>query len=80
VVSDDLTSGWEATPDGVPAPMLFAQLALRGLTISPGAHLVEMRYRTPLLLPGAAISVLTLAFLVLLFRRDRARARESDMP
>jgi hypothetical protein len=73
VVSDQLAPGWTATLDGAPAPMYFANVAARGLAVPAGRHRVEMRYRTPRLSAGAALSLLGLAAIAALAlqRRDR---------
>ncbi|MBK6405202.1 MAG: YfhO family protein [Holophagales bacterium] len=37
--------GWIARVDGVPAPVLRAQLALLAVLVPPGEHRVEITYR-----------------------------------
>jgi hypothetical protein len=72
VVSDELTQGWESTVDGVPAPMYYTQIALRGVPLSQGKHRVEMRYHTPLLAIGSSLSLLAVSLvLALIFSREQ---------
>jgi hypothetical protein len=60
IVSDELTPGWTATLDGAPAPIYFANVAVRGLALPAGRHRVELRYRTPGLDLGLGLSALGL--------------------
>jgi hypothetical protein len=59
VVADAFYSGWSATVDGHPAEILPANGALRAVAVDAGAHTVELRYRTPGLVAGAMLSLLT---------------------
>jgi hypothetical protein len=59
VVAEAFYSGWSATVDGSPAEILPANGALRGVVVAAGAHTVEFRYRTPGLVAGALLSLLT---------------------
>jgi hypothetical protein len=59
VIADAFYSGWSATVDGRPAEIVPANGALRGVAVDAGAHTVELRYRTPGLVVGALISLLT---------------------
>jgi hypothetical protein len=58
VVNDAFQPGWRATVDGQEAPVLPANLAVRAVAVSPGRHVVEMRYRTPGLVVGGALGAL----------------------
>jgi hypothetical protein len=62
---------WRITIDGNEAPAVVANLGYQGVLVPPGRHVVEMRYRDPLVTVGAAVSVATLLALVLLRRRER---------
>ena len=66
VLSDAFYPGWTATVDGQPAPILPVDLALRGVTIGPGRHRVEMTYRDPALRLGSGLCALGLGGLGLL--------------
>jgi hypothetical protein len=70
---------WSATIDGRPAPLVATNLAFQGLVVPPGAHVIEMRYRNPLVVIGAAISLLSLAMLVGFAWLRRAAPDETTM-
>ena len=52
--------GWQARVDGHAAPLVRADVALRGLYLTPGSHRIELRYMTPGLRLGLALSALGL--------------------
>jgi hypothetical protein len=56
-VADAYYSGWSATVDGTPQPILPTNVAGRGLLLEGGKHRVVFRYRTPGLLPALALSL-----------------------
>lgn len=58
IVNDQLSPGWDATLDGGPVPMAFANIAVRGVKVPGGDHRVEMAYRTPRLVPGLILTLL----------------------
>jgi len=75
VLSEVVYPGWQATVDGVPAPILPADLIFRSVALTPGRHEVSFVFR-PIALPvGAAISLITtllaIAAIVILGRRGR---------
>ena len=74
VVADALDPGWRATVDGAPADIVPVWGVVRGVRVTAGAHVVEMRYRPPGLLAGAGLSLaaLLLAGLALAFTGGRA--------
>jgi hypothetical protein len=75
VLNDGFSPGWTARVDGAPAPILAANYLARGVWIPPGGHVVEFRYRTPLLREGwlcAGALALALALSAGLARRPRA--------
>jgi hypothetical protein len=51
---------WRITIDGRETPAIVTNLAYQGVVVPPGRHVVEMRYRNPLVPAGAAISIVTL--------------------
>ena len=64
VLADAFYPGWHATVDGVPAPILRANLMFRGLALAPGRHEIIFNYRPAAWRLGAAISLIALAALV----------------
>jgi uncharacterized membrane protein YfhO len=54
-----------------------ADLLYMALVIPEGHHEVVLQYRTPYLLEGAIVSVLTLFLLAAIFVRSRLRDRSS---
>ena len=63
VLADAFYPGWQATVDGVPAPILRANLMFRGLALAPGRHEIVFSYRPAAWRLGAAISLAALAVL-----------------
>ncbi len=73
--------GWSAIVDGKREKVVRANVGFCGVPIAAGEHDVELHYITPGLVPGAAISgltVLLLATLVLMQRR-KERGQASDI-
>ena len=72
------SDGWRAWVDGVEQPVFRCGGLYMGIAIGAGEHEIEMRYVTPGLKAGAAISIgaalLTVA-LAIVSRRRRKRAR-----
>jgi uncharacterized membrane protein YfhO len=61
VLSDQWYPGWTATVDGKPAAIRRADIALRAVALSPGAHRVRFRYQPRWPLQGLAILAFTVA-------------------
>lgn len=61
---------WRATIDGREAKILPANVGFQGLFVSAGSHVIEMRYRNPLIIPCAIVSLL--ALLIAAFVSSRA--------
>jgi hypothetical protein len=59
VLNDSLYPGWQATLDGVPAPLLRANTAFRAVAVPAGEHIVEMRYRPLSFRLGLGLAALT---------------------
>ena len=52
---------WHATLDGKDTDIFPANIAFQGILMTtPGKHVIELRYRNPLVLPSLIVSVLTL--------------------
>jgi hypothetical protein len=58
VLLDEWAPGWSAATDGRPAPILLADGLFRAVPVDPGPHRITLRYRTPGLRAGAAVSLL----------------------
>jgi uncharacterized membrane protein YfhO len=63
IASEVAYPAWRAYLDGQPVPIRTADVALRAVDVPPGQHQVEMRYESPALRLGLAISVIA-AFLL----------------
>lgn len=65
---------WHITIDSREAPAIVTNLGFQGVVIpTAGRHVVEMRYRNPLIAIGAAISLLAAIALLVLARKSVAR-------
>jgi hypothetical protein len=60
---------WRMTIDGRQAGAIVTNIGYQGVIVPPGHHLVEMRYRNPLIAAGAAVSMAGLLALILALRR-----------
>jgi hypothetical protein len=58
VISDLYAKGWRATIDGESAEIVPTNLALRGVPITAGQHVVTMTYRPPWIGWGLALSAI----------------------
>jgi Bacterial membrane protein YfhO len=60
VLHDLYYPGWEATVDGVPVPVVKANILFRGVEVPAGSHVVEFRFRpfTPSNLIAAAAGLM----------------------
>ncbi len=75
VVRASHARGWQAHVDGVPAPVLRANGKHRAVAVSAGRHEVVLRYAPPGLVPGLALSVLSLLVALLLLASGVRRGR-----
>ena len=66
VLSDQVFSGWAATLDGRPVPILTADHALRAVYLPAGAHQVRFVYQPAAFYLGAGVSGAALGLLILL--------------
>jgi hypothetical protein len=62
---------WRATIDGHPAQLQPANIAYQGLSVPPGRHRVELRYRNSVVIWSAIVSAVALIALIPLRRRPR---------
>jgi hypothetical protein len=67
--------GWSATVDGTPAPIELANGFAMAVPVSPGKHVVDLRYRTPGRRVGWALSLLSALLLAGLVSTTRASRR-----
>jgi uncharacterized membrane protein YfhO len=67
---------WSATIDGRPAPLVLTNVAYQGLVVPAGDHVIEMRYRNPMIWVGAAITMLALIALAITMRASPAPATD----
>jgi hypothetical protein len=72
VVVDAWAPGWRASVDGVPAPVVRANLAFRAVPVPPGRHRVELRYRPRSVRDGLVVSGLAVLGSLALARRRRS--------
>jgi Bacterial membrane protein YfhO len=73
VVSEIFYPSWQAKVDGQPALILLTDYLLRGVSLPPGQHRVEMRYAAPAARAGVIISGCAVALLSALFFYQRRR-------
>jgi hypothetical protein len=66
LLSDIYHPHWQATVDGMAAPILLADYALRAVALEPGKHVIEMWYSPPGWTLGLVTSVSTVLFLLIL--------------
>ncbi|MDD5309154.1 MAG: hypothetical protein PHU25_17715 [Deltaproteobacteria bacterium] len=80
VLTEQHAPGWSAAVDGVFAPVLRANLMMRGIYLKPGAHRITLEYRTPWLGTGlcAAVAGIALCLLLALPRSRRRREGQSE--
>ena len=69
------STGWHATVDGRDVELLRVNTAFMGLALEPGQHEVSLRYRTPGIAIGAALSVVGAVLLILILVRRRSASQ-----
>ncbi|HEY3874723.1 MAG TPA: YfhO family protein, partial [Candidatus Kapabacteria bacterium] len=72
-INDLYYPAWKAKVDGIPVPTLRAFSCLRAIPVSPGKHIVEMKYESAAFEVGWKITVATLliAFMAFVFRKRK---------
>ena len=76
VVRASYARGWQASVDGVPAPVLRANGKHRAVAVSAGRHEVVLRYEAPGFLPGLVVSVASLLVAAVLLAIGARRGRD----
>lgn len=64
ILRDSLRSGWTASVNGAPAPILRGDVLFRAVLVPPGRSVVTFSYTTPGLVAGALLCVVGLALLL----------------
>jgi hypothetical protein len=64
---------WRVTIDGNEAPAVVTNIGYQGVEVPAGRHIVEMRYRNPLIAAGGGISLAALLALALFGRASGVR-------
>jgi uncharacterized membrane protein YfhO len=70
--------GWRARVDGRSVPIVIADGALSAVEVGPGSHRIELDYRPGSFRAGVAVTLLTVAGIVVFLWRDR-RARRGHL-
>ena len=65
------SDGWRAYVDGKEADIIQSNIMYMALELSEGSHIFELRYCTPYLRIGTAISLLTLAGMIFVYVRNQ---------
>ncbi len=65
LLTDSYYDGWQAFVDGKPAEIFRANVAFRAVRLTPGKHTVLFRFRQAGLRPGAAVTAVSLVFLLI---------------
>jgi len=68
-LAEQFHPGWSATVDGAPVTVQRCHEAFQCVALPPGEHRLEFRYREPLLIPGAIISLASILLAVAFARR-----------
>ena len=81
VLLDSYYPGWKATVDGRPASIEAANEAFRAVAVSPGAHVVDFRYRPATVFLGGPASIVGwLTVLLAILVRPRRRTPSGGRP
>jgi hypothetical protein len=77
-LSEQILPGWTVIIDGAAANLERWQGAFQSAVVPAGDHIVEFRFFSPGLLPGACISLVAVAGLIWMARKDR-RAKQNSI-
>lgn len=72
------SAGWSAKVDGKPAKLLEANVLFMALPLKQGHHQIELRYMTPGLLPGCALSTLSVAIILFIKLRSWKKHKKTS--
>ncbi len=75
VIVEQHDRGWSATVDGRPAPLLRANLLLRGVALDTGHHTIALSYAARGLRLGVGLSLLSMALCLILLAVATVQAR-----
>ncbi len=75
LLSIPYSTGWSACVNGEEQPLLRANTMFMALSLPAGDHAIELRYKTPGLIPGIWISLTCAAVFVLYMAADRRKDR-----
>jgi hypothetical protein len=64
VFSEMYYPGWQATVDGQPTTIWKANYTFRGIIVSEGEHVIEMRFRPPVFRLGLTVTLVTVAIIL----------------
>jgi hypothetical protein len=76
VLVDTFDPGWRATVDGVPAPVVRANVAFQAVAVTAGAHRIELVYRPRSLVVGLAVTGAALGVALVVGRRRAPPAQK----
>ncbi len=78
VLSDVWYPGWQARVDGEPTRLLRADYLFRALRVPAGEHQILLSYQPLSFWAGAALSLISILFTVIIFIRLRRSVRRQD--
>jgi len=70
---------WRVTIDGKETPALITNIGYQGVVVPAGRHLVETRYRNPLIAVGGWVSIVTLLVLAVLILRQASEKKTGGL-
>jgi hypothetical protein len=68
VFSESYYPGWQAQADGQTVPLVPADHAIMAVALSPGLHIITLRFTTPWLLPSLLLAFLGVLAIVVLVK------------
>ncbi len=80
VLLDNWHPAWRASVDGIPAPVLRADVAFRAVRVGPGRHLVRFSFESPAFAWGVRLSLAAWLGWLFLFLSSPPFGRRGPMP